>query len=50
MGGQDDETLTLSGTVSAGNKVMATVGDIKFYGAPRDHMSRLLAPAYTGNT
>jgi hypothetical protein len=36
-GMQDEETLVLSGTVSAGNKIMATVGEIKFYGIDRDH-------------
>ena len=34
-GNQDEETLVLSGTVSAGNKILATVGDIKFYGKSR---------------
>ena len=49
-GMQDEETLVLSGTVSAGNKIMATVGDIKFYGLPRDNRSRLLRPVYKGET
>ena len=40
-GNQDDETLVLSGTVSAGNKILATVGDIKFYGKERSRQSRL---------
>ena len=34
-GNQDEETLVLSGTVSAGNKILATVGDVKFYGKSR---------------
>ena len=41
-GMQDEEILVLSGTISAGNKIMVTVGDIKFYGLPRDQMTRLL--------
>ena len=32
IGDADDETLVLSSTVSAGNKILATVGSIKFYG------------------
>lgn len=49
-GMQDEETLVMSGTVSAGNKIMATVGDIKFYGIPRDQMTRLILPVYEGDT
>ena len=49
-GMQDEETLVLSGTISAGNKIMATVGDIKFYGQQRDNRSRLLKPCYKGDT
>jgi len=48
MGDQDSETLILSGTVSAGNKILATVGDVKFYGKKRDRMARLLIPVYRG--
>jgi len=40
----------LSGTVSAGNKILATVGDVKFYGASRDRWTRLTSPVYKGNT
>ena len=47
-GMQDEETLVLSGTVSAGNKILATVGDVKFYGKPRDRMTRLMAPVMPG--
>lgn len=50
MGKADDETLVLSGTVSAGNKILATVGDVKFYGKPRDRMSRLYSSASAGST
>ena len=46
----DDETLTLGGTVSGGNKVLATVGDIKMYGLGRSASSRLLIPAYKDAT
>lgn len=48
MGGQKSDTLTLSGTVEAGNKVLAVSGLASFYGAPRDRMSRLLMNAYKG--
>ena len=46
----DDETLTLGGTVSGGNKVLATVGDVKMYGLSRSPRSRLLVPAYRDAT
>lgn len=36
LGNQDDETLVLSGTVSAGNKILATTNSVKFVGAARD--------------
>ena len=49
-GMQDEETLVLSGTISAGNKILATVGDVKFYGKPRHQMSRLMMPVYKGDT
>ena len=49
LGDQDDETLVLSGTVSAGNKILATTNSVKFYGKARDQMSRLRAPVYSGN-
>ena len=47
-GMQDEETLVLSGTVSAGNKILATVGEIKFFGLERSRQARLLLPAYKG--
>ena len=50
LGNQDDETLVLSGTVSAGNKILATSNSVKFVGKPRDQMARLLAPVYKGDT
>ena len=42
-GNQDDETLAFSGAVSAGNKILATVGDVAFYGMPRSRQARLQA-------
>jgi hypothetical protein len=47
MGEQESETLTLSGTVDGGNKVLGVAGLVSFIGKPRDRMSRLLMPAYT---
>ena len=45
----DEETLVLSGSISAGNKILATLGDIKFYGLSRSNNSRLRAPVYSGD-
>lgn len=42
MGDQKSETLTLSGTVDGGNKVLGVSGLAAFYGKPRDRMTRLL--------
>lgn len=36
--------------MSAGNKILATVGDVEFYGKSRSRQSRLLAPVYKGDT
>lgn len=47
-GDQDEETLILSGTVSAGNKILATSNDVRMFGKPRDRMSRLRAEAVQG--
>lgn len=47
-GMQDEETLVFSGSISAGNKILATVGDIKFYGTARDQRSRLMKTVYMG--
>jgi hypothetical protein len=47
---QDEETLVLSGTVSAGNKILATVGDVYFYGLDRSRQTRLITPCYKGST
>jgi hypothetical protein len=46
----DDPTLTLGGTISAGNKVLATVGTVKMYGKSRSSQSRLTATALAGAT
>ena len=48
MGEQESETLTLSGTVDGGNKVLGVSGLVSFFGKPRDRMSRLLMPCYSG--
>ena len=45
---QKEETLVLSGTVSAGNKILATTGDVFFYGKKRSQHTRLIMPAYKG--
>jgi hypothetical protein len=46
----DDPTLTLGGTISAGNKVLATVGTVKMYGKSRSRQSRLTEPVLKGAT
>ena len=46
----DDPTLTLGGTIAAGNKVLATVGTVKMYGKSRSRQSRLTATALSGAT
>jgi hypothetical protein len=46
----DDPTLTLGGTISAGNKVLATVGTVKMFGKSRSRQSRLTAPVLAGAT
>lgn len=38
----------MDGAVEAGNKVLANVGDVKFFGLNRDRMSRLKSPAAVG--
>ena len=47
---QKEETLVLRGTVSAGNKILATTGDVFFYGKKRSLHTRLIAPVYKGFT
>ena len=48
LGEQDSDTITLAGTVKAGNKAIAISGKVEFYGQHRDRMSRLLMSAYKG--
>ena len=48
LGKQDSETLTLSGTISGGNKVLGVTNLASFHGKPRDRMSRLLKSSYMG--
>ena len=43
-GMQDEETFILGQAISAGNKILANVGDVKMYGQPRDRHTRLLEP------
>ena len=49
MGMQDEETVTLSGSVKAGNKVIAVTNQIAFYGKQRSRMTRLVSPVYEGS-
>jgi len=42
-GSYDDQFITMPGATEAGNKMIANVGQVKMYGAPRRRMSRLLA-------
>ena len=48
LGTQDAETLTLSGTIEGGNKVLGVTNLASFHGKPRSRMSRLLKSVYTG--
>lgn len=48
MGMQDEETVTLSGSVKAGNKVIAVTNSIQFYGKQRSRMTRLVSSVYAG--
>ena len=36
----------MSGTVEAGNKIIANSGLVELYGKPRDRMVRLLSPVF----
>lgn len=40
----------MSGTVEAGNKLIANSGLVQLYGKPRNGMVRLLSPVYNGYT
>lgn len=50
LGGQKTDTVTLSGTVDGGNKVIAVTNSLQFYGIQRVNTKRLLAPVYKGQT
>ena len=49
FGEQKDETILMDGAVEAGNKVLANVGDVRFFGVDRSRMARLKAPAAVGS-
>ena len=42
----NDETIAFSPEIETGNKVLAIVGTVKFYGKNRDRMSRLRATSF----
>ena len=46
----NSSVLTMSGATQQGNKLIANVGELKFYGKKRSNMSRLLAVANKGAT
>ena len=41
-----DETIAFSPEIETGNKVLAIIGTVKFYGQNRDRMSRLRATSF----
>ena len=45
-GARADAQIKMSGTVEAGNKIIANTNLVEFYGKPRSRMTRLLAPVY----
>lgn len=49
LGHTESPTLTLGGTVKAGNKVLASNNKVELYGKPRFSMSRMLAEASAGD-
>ena len=49
-GGANDETLVVSPSVSAYNKVLANTGTVEIYGVERSRDSRLLLPVNKGDT
>lgn len=50
-GARNDETMVYDGAVEAGNKLIAVLGKLSAYGAPRANMmSRLTAPASRNDT
>lgn len=49
-GDQSDAQVKMSGTVEAGNKIIANTALVKFYGKPRSRMSRLIQSVTRGDT
>jgi hypothetical protein len=49
-GARADAQVKMSGTVEAGNKIIANTNLVEFYGKPRDRWTRLEAPAHNGAT
>ena len=49
-GSRTDAQVKMSGTVEAGNKIIANTNLVEFYGAVRDRMTRLEAEVYNGYT
>lgn len=49
-GDYNSSVLTMSGATQQGNKLIANVGELKFYGKARSNMSRLIAVANKGAT
>lgn len=49
-GARADEQVKMSGTVEAGNKIIANTGLVAFYGQEKQRMSRLQQPVYHGFT
>lgn len=47
-GARADAQVKMSGTVEAGNKIIANTNLVEFYGKPRTRMTRLKAPVYNG--
>ena len=51
FGSKTDATILMSGTVEAGNKIIANTGLVEFHGKPRNKiMTRLLTPVFKGDT
>lgn len=50
FGSATSESLAISPSVTAGNKVLANTGTISVYGKERSRVSRLLLPANAGDT
>lgn len=46
FGSRTDAQVKMSGTVEAGNKIIANTNLVEFHGKPRSRMSRLKIPAY----